>query len=364
MHIIQVTSYYPPHVGGVEYCVKELSERLATQGYSIDVLTSNIGVTTSTFKQKKNLRIRYLPSIEFAHTPIPFSLFFRLLQLPKQSLIHLHVAQAYTPEIVFLVSKLRNIPYIAHLHLDIDPSGPFGFLLESYKTVFLQRVLRHAKRIICLSEEQKISIAKKYRIPEENITIIPNGVSDQFFTPKLFPQKKRPTILFVGRLSPQKNIPLFLQAIHQLHHTVTVEIVGDGEERKNIEALIERLHLTNVTLLGEKSGKELRKRYQQADVLVMTSRKEGLPLVLLEAMAAGLPIIATDIPGIHQTLADAGILVHPSNSQQLAWEIDRLLDNKNLRKALSQKARTRAQAYRWESSIAKVAAVYKEISKR
>jgi glycosyltransferase involved in cell wall biosynthesis len=127
--IIQVTSYYPPHLGGMENVVEQVAEGFVDKGYALSVYTSDIGYSRKT-DYKSPSWVHYLKSIEFAHTPIIFTLFFRLLALPRHSLIHLHIAPGFSPEIVYLVSKLKGIPYVAHIHLDVDPSGPLGFLLE------------------------------------------------------------------------------------------------------------------------------------------------------------------------------------------------------------------------------------------
>src|SRR5438874_562266 len=138
--IMHVLSYYPPHLGGMENVAAQIAEGFSNKGYKVSVYTSNIGCTHFATNRSK-ARVHYLKSIEFAHTPIIFTLFFRLLALPQNALIHLHIAQAFSPEIVYVVSKLKRIPYIAHIHLDVDPSGRLGFLLEPYKKLFLERVL-------------------------------------------------------------------------------------------------------------------------------------------------------------------------------------------------------------------------------
>ena len=135
MRIIQITSYYPPRIGGVPNVTRELSERLAKKGHQVEVFASNIDCNKGKLKSTKNLKIHYLKSWVFAHTPIISSLFFQLLTISKDSIIHLHVAPPFVPEIVYLVSKIKNIPYIIHLHTDLGPSGKLGFLLPFYKSV-------------------------------------------------------------------------------------------------------------------------------------------------------------------------------------------------------------------------------------
>ena len=205
--IVHVVSYYPPHLGGMEKGTALRAERFVDRGYTVSVYTSDRGYSRKVASNTK-VRVHYLKSIEFAHTPIIFTLFFRLLALPRHSLIHLHIAQAFSPEIVYLISKLKGIPYIAHIHLDVDPSGPFGFLLGPYKKLFLKRVLKKAAKIICQSEPQKKLIAAKYALPLEAIAVIPNGVADEYFVGKRTRENAVPHLLFVGRLAAQKNLPL------------------------------------------------------------------------------------------------------------------------------------------------------------
>src|ERR1700730_2636640 len=130
--IVHVTSYYPPHLGGMENVAERIAEGFVDKEYAVSVYTSDRGYSCNKVISSKS-QVHYLKSIEFAHTPIIFTLLFRLLALPGHSLIHLHVAQALSPEIVYLISRLKGIPYVAHIHLDVDPSGPFGFLLGTYK---------------------------------------------------------------------------------------------------------------------------------------------------------------------------------------------------------------------------------------
>ena len=217
--IIHVVSYYPPHLGGMEKGTALRAERFGDRGYSVSVYTSDIGYSRDIAYNTK-VQVHYLKSIEFAHTPIMFTLFFRLLALPRDSLIHLHIAQAFSPEIVYLVSKLKGIPYIAHIHLDVDPSGPIGFFLETYKKWFLKRVLQSAAKILCQTEQQKRLIASKYALPLESLVVIPNGVAEEYFVEKSTSQKTVPHLLFVGRLAAQKNLPLLIEAVAQMQTRV------------------------------------------------------------------------------------------------------------------------------------------------
>jgi glycosyltransferase involved in cell wall biosynthesis len=359
--IIQVLSYYPPHLGGMENCAAQITEGFVNRGYAVSVYTSDIGYSHNTATNSKT-EIHYLKSIEFAHTPIIFNLFFQFLALPRRSLIHLHVSQPFTPEIVYLISKLKGIPYIAHIHLDVDPSGPFGFLLSPYKKIFLKRVLKSAAKIICLSEAQKKLIASKYTLPLESIVVIPNGVAEEYFVGKRTFENAVPHLLFVGRLSAQKNLSLLIEAVSQMHTSVIVDIVGDGELKENIETLIQKYKLQNVKLHGKKIGKELLEFYQSADIFVLPSLKEGISLAMLEALAAGLPVVASDSPEIRQIIDECGILIRVPTAINYAKAFDAALSDKDALSKMSIASVKKAHSYSWENVLDSIEDVYKEIS--
>lgn len=362
-NIIHVVSYYPPHLGGMENCAKEIATELAHKGHCVDVFTSTIGANSSREINLKNYRVHYLNGIEVAHTPIIFSLFFNLLKVPKNAIIHLHISQAFTPEIVYLVSKIRKIPYIAHMHIDIDPSGPMGFLLKPYKKYFLKHVLQNATKIMCLSEEQKEIVAKKYNLKKTKMVALKNGVNDSYFINRRIKNKKTPTILFVGRLSSQKNVPRLLRAFSQMKQNAFLRIVGEGEEQTKIQQLITELKLSNVELIGRKNGDDLLNEYRNADIFVLTSDKEGgAPLVLLEALATGLPSVVVNIYGIKELLGDAVMRVSNPSPKNFAIALDKMLSNISLRKEFSQRAKAVIQPFRWENTVSKIEKIYEEVS--
>ncbi len=358
--IVQVVPYYPPHLGGIENVAAQIAEGFVDKGYAVSVYTSDIGYSRNAVLDSK-ARVHYLKSIEFAHTPIPFTLFFRLLALPRHSLIHLHVSQAFSPETVYLISKLKGIPYIAHIHGDVGVSGPLGFLLEPYKKRFLKRVLKSAGKIICLTESQKMLIASKYAIPLASIVVIPNGVAETYFTRKKTSENAVPHLLFVGRLAVQKNPSLLIEAVVQMRTSVFLDIVGEGELRENIEAFIQMYKLQNVKLHGKKTGKELIELYKSAEIFMLPSLNEGFSLAMLEALASGLPVVASDLPEVREILSDCGVLIQDPTAKNYAKALDALLSNKDALRNLSTLSIQKARSYSWENFLDSIEDVYKQI---
>ncbi|MBU4348475.1 glycosyltransferase family 4 protein [Patescibacteria group bacterium] len=363
MKIYQITPYYSPYCGGLQNVVKALSEELAMNKHQVEVFTSDIGCEKGKLKSTKNLKINYLKSWEFAHTPIIFPLFWKLIRIPKDSIMHIHIAQAFVPEVVYLISKIRKIPYIAHIHVDSEPTGKFGFLLKYYKNLFLKKVLESANCVIVLTKENKKIFLEKYK-NIKNVKIIPNGVSKSFFISKKTNIKnKHKNLLYVGRLSIEKNVDILLKSMAFIQNNVKLHIVGDGEQKQKLQNIISEKNIKNVYMHGRKDGKELIKIYKKSDIFLLASSYESLPLVLLEAMASENLIIASNVRGIRELIKNIGILVNPPTPKNFAIQIDKLIENEKTRKQLVQMAKNKAKEYSWNKIVEQTEQVYEEVLK-
>jgi len=153
-----------------------------------------------------------------------------------------------------------------------------------------------------------------------------------------------PKILHVGRLSPQKNHQVLFQSLQRLPGACLV-VVGDGELRGALEQQAQALGLAGrVTFLGEIAPEEVRAIMHVCDLFMFPSVYEGMPIALIEAMAAGMPIVASDIPASRELLQDCGILL-PADPQQFARAAARLLEKKNEASALGERAARRARQF-------------------
>ena len=119
--------------------------------------------------------------------------------------------------------------------------------------------------------------------------------------------------------------------------------------------------MKNVILHGKKNGEDLINFYQNADIFLLASDYEGLPLVLLEAMASGTPIIASDAIGIRETIGDPGTLINLPTSENFAREIDKLIKNKKIKEKLAEKGRKKANNYDWKKIVEKFEDVYQYV---
>jgi glycosyltransferase involved in cell wall biosynthesis len=363
--ILHVVPYYPPHIGGMENVARRVAEGLADAGRTVEVLTSSSGPSRAPRTERRgNLTVRRLPTIEFAHLPFMPTLLFHLLRLPRRAVVHVHIAQAYAPEMVWLSCLLRRRAYVAHFHLDVEPSGPFGPVFLAYKRWVLGPILRSAARVIVLTDGYASFLSRRYGVPADRISVVPNGVAPEFFSsPSERGSHDGPfRLLFVGRLAPQKNVSRLLRAMAAINSPAELAIVGDGEDRAMLEDQIRDLRLGNVRMVGARTGADLVNWYRWADAFVSPSDKEGgLPLVILEAMAAGLPVISTDVPGVTETMGTDGLL-SPADPAALARTIERLAGDADLAAELASRAYRRASRHPWPVVLSNLEDVYRSVA--
>lgn len=342
-----------------------MAEALA-QGLSADhdveVWTTNLGAGRAVPAESDGFPVRRLPAVEIAHTPLAPRLFPLLLTLPADSVVHVHVAQALWPELVAVAAARRGFRVVAHFHLDVDPTGRAGFLLPVYKRHCLIRTLKSADKVLALTEGQADFLADEYAVAPERLGILRNGVDGAFM--RLSRRVSAPgeplRLLFVGRLDPQKNLPRLLRAVARVTEPVELVVVGEGAQRLACESLRDRLGLANVRFVGARHGTELIGWFDWADTFVLPSDREGMPLALLEAMAAGLAVVTTDVSDLAQQVGDAGLVVPPGD-QHLVHAIDLLGRHRDLLADLQERSRARGRSFGWDASVAQLADLYESL---
>jgi glycosyltransferase involved in cell wall biosynthesis len=224
-------------------------------------------------------------------------------------------------------------------------------------------ISRYADVRICVSDDIREVRRQSDRIPQDKLVVIPNG--SQLGAPGRDELHAVPEVLAVGRLIEAKDYPTLLQAASLLRdqgRRFVLKIVGDGPLRERLarESAAAKLD-SHVEWLG--SRRDVSVLMPACDVFVLSSVREGQPMVLLEAMSAARPIVATRVGGIPKTVNDGveALLVPPGNAAALAEAIGRLLDDRELARRLGEKARTRM---REEFSIEAVAQAHLKLYSR
>lgn len=222
-----------------------------------------------------------------------------------------------------------------------------------------------AEFVVCISEycrSQLMSLSS----PDcwARMHVVHCGVETELIAPADRPPPDREgafRVLNVGRLAPVKGQAVLLDAIAALARDgrdVELLVVGDGPERAALERAAGGLELNGrVRLLGARSAEETLALYQQADAFCLTSFAEGLPVVLMEALAAGLPSVATRIMGVPELIEDGrtGLLVTPGRADEVAAALARLADDADLRSRLAAAGRKKVEAeFELEGSVARL----------
>jgi glycosyltransferase involved in cell wall biosynthesis len=226
--------------------------------------------------------------------------------------------------------------------------------------------------VICVSAYDR-ELALKFKVaPLEKLVLIHNGVDP---IPLLNANKERvrrefglgkvPVLAMVGRLTPAKDPLTLLEACRLLETNFRLMMVGDGELRGKMEQFVARNNLRyKVTFTGERN--DIPEILAASDILVLDSRWEGLPLIIIEAQIAGLPVVASGVGGIPELIEDGvtGFIVPPRNPQALADVLKKLLGDQNLRRMVVSAAREKAlREFSLENMLTKTHRLYEDILK-
>ena len=219
------------------------------------------------------------------------------------------------------------------------------------------RIAARADRVVAINGKVRDAICEVAGLAVDNVDVIENGVdTDVFRPPDSKSARDRVEIVWLGRLHPDKDIETALRAFaHALAAAASdarLTIAGGGAMREDAERIAEELQLgQSVRFLGE--VKDPAGALRQADIFFMSSRTEGTPLALLEAMASGLPAVSTDVGGIPETVtADSAILGSAGDSKALGDGLVRLIDSAELRQRMGTAARRLVEAKYSESLMA------------
>ncbi len=361
--LLYITRKYPPSIGGMQRfnfkLVKYLRDK--TKLYVIAWGGSQI----------------FLPFF------LSYSFLMGIILCSLRPIKCIYIADALLSPLGYLIKLFTNKPVVVSVHgRDI-----------AYPLRFYQRLvcfsLRKMDKIVCVSGKLKEECIKR-NVSVDKIIVIPNGVDVEDFTlsSEVPPEssvlaaikkesKNRKILLTVGRLVPKKGINSFIKnilpGIITTYSDILYVVVGDGYLRSNIEALIADYNLKkNILLLGEvkMDGFELAAIYNMADIFIMPNVQvlddmEGFGIVALEAAAAGIPVVASNVDGISEAIVDGqnGFLLEPNNFYKFINKIIELLKNDMDRVSFGKKAQLYVlKNYSWEVISEKYLEVFRSLS--
>ncbi len=368
MKILLVSDIFYPHTGGISEHILHLWKNLNNMGHTAKILAPSFGknypyVDEKIVRMGRAIKIpknRSFSVLSFGIT-IPWQI-RRLLEAEKFDVIHLHGALA--PTLPYLALKYSRAKNFVTFHSAYEES--FGYVL--WEPV-LEQYFRRIDGLIAVSEVARDCVTRYFPIGEYRI--IPNGIDTERFRPDIpiIEELKQysPKILFVGRFEPRKGLKYLLMAfplIAKEFPEAKLVIVGEGFLEHYYRRYIEDHIKNNVIFVGFVKPEELPRYYASCDIYCSPATgAESFGIVLLEAMASGKPVVASDIPGYRTILDDGaeGMVFEPMNHEALARKVICLLKQPELMKKFGRAGRDKAKKYDWKVVTKQVLDFYTEV---
>lgn len=355
--ILSISYEYPPIGGGGAKVARDLSDKLRSADFAIDFVTM-------WFKGLK--RVEHLPNMTIYRAfcwrkdasvcravemiPYLFTAFIIALRLARKNDYLINQSHFIFPDglICLLIKKLTGLPYMITAHgSDVPGYNPNRFKLMH---VFLRPVWRaitqNSAAIVCPSKTIQALVLKNY--PNIKTVVIPNGIQIDRFSPNLPKERK---VLVVTRMFERKGVQYLIEALKNIDTDFEFHIVGDGPYLDSLMDMAKDVK-ANITFYGyvPNDSETLKQLYETSRIFVFTSSMENFPIVLLEAMTAGLAIISTEGSGCAEVVGDAGILIPACDAQAIRKNLIKLMEDQTLCHSLGQAARQRVEeCFSWDA---------------
>ena len=348
---------------------------LVKSGNEVTVITTSIPNTSKYERLENGIQIY---RIGRAHPKQGTSILVSLIYIIS-GLIHLKQiikmkfdiieSNTYLPcYLACLVSKVTGIPHIMTIHDTylFDWSPRLHSILIPF-AIFIEKALRLLRpdRVVTVSRASKAKIIDQLDFENEDVTVIHNGVAEDIDNLKLDPIEKQ--IIYIGRIIAHKHVDHLILAFKEVISKMDdwrLIIVGEGPEIPKLQLLVSDNELSGkVTFTGFlESHQEVYRLLGRSSLLVNPSTVEGFGIVLLEAMAMNVPVVAYDIPAYRDFAIDGEnvVLVKPNDINELALAILAILNNSELANKITEKGKETAKNFSWSSISERVIRVYKE----
>ncbi len=363
---------------GLEGAAYNLAINMAHRGHEVSVFTTAIDSKDSIEKYENMTIYRYGTNFRMFYRHISFNLLFKPLKYDVD-IVHAHSNESILAALLY--TKRKKIPLILTYHGDVF--GYYGgFILKTsvyFYNRLVNKLLSYANIIISPSEYfiEESRFLRKYK---DKIIAIPNGINIKEFDVPYLKEECREKlglidkniILFVGNIHPYKGTDVLIKAMPKIvKHVPDTELVfvGKGVMKNALEMLSKRLGVENYVKFAGFVEDGLKPfYYNAADVFCLpsTMSTESFGIVNLEAMACGVPIVASKVGGIPDVVKDGenGLLVPPKDSEALADAIIYLLKNEDVREKMGKNGRKKVEDYPWERIAEETEKVYSSLMRQ
>ncbi|MFS0865855.1 glycosyltransferase [Microbacterium sp. 179-B 1A2 NHS] len=344
--IVIAADTFAPDVNGAARFAERLSAGLAERGHRVHVMTPSVthrahGVFTEVIEGQP-ITVHRLPGWRwYPHDWLRFVLPWMAKHYSRKLLDEVDADVVHSQSHIVLgramtrIARQRGIPVVATNHVMAENILDFTLLPERLYRVFLKLAWDDAERTFKMSRAVTTPTRRAAQFLERTIDVsgvvpISCGIRKSNYTPDLSVRPERRRVLFVGRLTTEKHVEVTLEAIAKLVPDLDVvfDVVGGGDQRRNLEQTVQRLGLTGrVTFHGRVSEEELRAAYTRADVFAIASVAELQSIATMEAMASGLPIVAANAVALPHLVHEGenGYLFEPGNTEELADKLRAVL---------------------------------------
>lgn len=379
MKIAHIVCSFPPYYGGMGNAALQMVSELTQLGHDVEVITPLYGREDVPAEQADYAQ-RLRPSISYGNAA-------RLPKLSKElkrfDLIHLHYPFFGTANIVRRFKQHHpEVPLVITYHMDTRGPGWKGLFFKYYCKYWMPKVLGSADALIASSFDYITSsqAASLYQEQPDKWHELPFGVDTDRFAVRDKPEAlferyalaiDAPTIVFVGGMDPAhyfKGVPVLLKALVKLKHAgVPVQgvLVGGGSLQAQFELQARGLGLRElVRFVGHVSDEELPYHYNMADLTILPSlhQAEAFGMVLLESFASGVPVVASDLPGVRSVASQAGFVCPPHDATALAEQIADYFSPETDWQDWQMRARDVAVSkYGWKPIVARLAKLYEKL---
>jgi glycosyltransferase involved in cell wall biosynthesis len=354
-------------IGGAQIHVRDLAFRLAAGGHTVTVLTGREGELTRMLAEK-NISWLIIKNLVRPIRPVRDLLAIletrRLLKKLKPDIVSTHTAKAGM--VGRVAAWLAGIPAIFTAH-----GWQFAEGISGVQRFFVETIERLTSRmcgkIITVSEFDRRLALERRVVKAEKLIAIHNGMPDVeevLWRRGEQARSKTVLIIMVARFQKQKDHPALLRALAKMRDkTWNLELVGDGPDMEKTRSLAVELGIAGrIEFAGQQM--DIPRRLARADVFALASKWEGFPRSILEAMRAGLPVVATDVGGCGESVEEGvtGYLVPKEDEEALRERLARLIDSPETRGRMGRAGRARFEAeFTFEAMYEKTVRVYEEV---
>jgi len=376
MRINIVTSIFPPEIGGPATYSFEIRKRLSDRGHRLRIITAsgaaqpgdevlvvskpNLGFNYLTFFWHHLLMICHIfkAAKDYDLIYTQGSVYYALDSLVAAKLLRKPIAMRFVGDASWEAASNRRL---TNKYLEDFLKSPEGGIRIKYLISLQRFVFNSVDKIIVPSEFLRDILLNYYHVQPDKVKVVYNSIDlDDYsdLSKEVLPGKNGHLLITVGRLARHKAVDGIIRAVKELageYPNIKLWVVGEGPEKGNLEALATELNIRDrVDFLGQRAHSEVLSLLKQSDLFVLNSVYEGLPHVVIEAMACRVPVIATNIKGTGEVVIDGktGLLVTPGDIGELKDKLAQLIQSDDLRNRLVANALALVkQKFTWEKNL-------------